>query len=166
MKPSVLFGLLLITLSAALIVTRFLGKPSAFLLLAAVSITCVIALLWKSLSSLGGEGELSLEEALALAAPTPAEEQKRAVLRALKDLEYELKVGKIDRQDYEEASTFYRNEARRFIALSDASLGDRRQLAEARFQERLVKENLVKENLAKNNLAEGQEQPSASEDDA
>ena len=117
------------------------GLASALLLLAAVALSVVIALVWASLTSLSGDAEMSLEEALFLAAPTVEEEQKRAVLRALKDLEYELFVGKISREDYEQLSQKYREDARRLIARADDSLGQRMELAEARLREALEQED-------------------------
>ena len=60
-----------------------------------------------------------------LAAPTAAEEQKRAVLRTLKDLEYELSVGKISKEDFEVTSAHFRAEAKRLIAEADSSLSSR-----------------------------------------
>ncbi len=69
---------------------------------------------------------------MALAAPTVAEEQKRAVLRTLADLEYELSVGKISQADFDAASTHFRAEAKRLITEADSSLGARLERAEAR----------------------------------
>lgn len=116
------------------------GLPALLLVAAGAALTGVIALIWTSLSSLSGTDDLTFEEALSLAAPTAEEEQKRAVLRALKDLEYELRVGKISREDFDEVSARYRAEARRLIALSDATLDDRRKAAELRLQ-RFLDEN-------------------------
>jgi hypothetical protein len=100
-------------------------------------LSAVISLVWASLTRLSGEGEMSFEEALSLAAPTVEEEQKRAVLRALKDLEYERFVGKISGEDYEELSAQYRADARRLIALADDSLGERLELAQERLDRAL-----------------------------
>ena len=62
----------------------------------------MIALLWASVRTLAGDAPITLEEAIALASPSTVEEQKRAVLQALKDLEYERSIGKISEPDYEE----------------------------------------------------------------
>lgn len=124
---------------AAVAAGMFSGLPALLLVAAGAVLTGVIALIWTSLSSLSGTDDLTFEEALSLAAPTVEEEQKRAVLRALKDLEYELRVGKISRADFDEVSARYRAEARRLIALSDATLDERRQAAETRLQRFLEK---------------------------
>jgi hypothetical protein len=76
--------------------------------------------------SLTGESQLSLEEALGFAAPSAEEEQKRSVLRALKDLEFERGVGKISEEDYTELSERYRAEAKRLMrSLDEHSLPER-----------------------------------------
>ncbi|HSC86860.1 MAG TPA: hypothetical protein VLC09_06295 [Polyangiaceae bacterium] len=109
---------------------HYSGLAGAFLIGAALTLALVIALVWASLDQLASGGEMSFHDAYHLAAPTPAEEQKRAVLRALKDLEYEKAVGKISPEDYEQLSRHYRDEAKRFIALADESLAEGRKLAE------------------------------------
>jgi len=111
-------------LAAAVIgaaLTRGLGL--SLLVLAGGMLLYAIGSLWASVQSLGDDAALSLDEALALAAPSAEEEKKRSVLRALKDLEYERNVGKIGEADYLELSTRYREEARRLLReLNDAEL--------------------------------------------
>lgn len=104
---------------------------------AAIALMLVIALMWQSLQHLSGDTELTFEEALSLAAPTAEEEQKRAVLRALKDLEYERSVGKISEADFQELSARYRAEAKRLILAVDETLQERRKEAEALLEKRL-----------------------------
>ncbi len=114
------------------------GLPGAFLVGAALTLSLVIALLWASLSHLGGDSAMTFEDALGLAAPTAAEEQKRAVLRALKDLEYELSVGKISAEDFKSVSEHYRSEAKRLIQMADQSLSLGRERAERLLGEQLA----------------------------
>src|SRR5689334_13722386 len=83
----------------------------AILVLAFGALLAVIAVLWASVRTLSGEAPITVEEAIAIASPTAAEEQKRAVLQALKDLEYERSVGKIGDADYELLLQRYRAEA-------------------------------------------------------
>ena len=97
----------------------FYGLPLAVLGLATAALVLVVALLWASVSSLAGETELSLDEALSYGAPSAEEEQKLAVLRALTDLEFERSVGTISEEDYREFSGRYRAEAKRIIARVD-----------------------------------------------
>ncbi len=115
------------------------GAPIAILALAALALLGGIALMWSSVQSLTGETPLSLEEALTLGAPSAEEEQKRAVLRALKDLEYERSVGKITAEDYQELSARYRAEAIRLMQRLDENLKPARARAEKLLKERLAK---------------------------
>lgn len=131
-------GLVALTLALAVGSAMMFGFPTALLVLAGGALCLVISLAWASLEKLGGSGELSLDEALALAAPTAAEEQKRAVLRTLKDLEYERSVGKITPEDFEATSAHFRAEAKRLIAEADSSLGARLDQAEARIAKYLA----------------------------
>jgi hypothetical protein len=122
---------------ASVAVGALFGLPLGLLVAAASALSLVISLVWQSLSHLSGEAELTLEEAFSLAAPTAEEEQKRAVLRALKDLEYELRVGKISQADYLELSARYRDEAKRLIVAVDERLAEQRAHAERLLDERL-----------------------------
>lgn len=102
-------------------VTRDLfGLPMALLLCAGVLLVAVVVLMWHSLQALAGDDAMSLEEALTLAAPVAEEEQKRAVLRALKDLEFERHVGKVRDEDYAVLAARYRGEARTLLGQLDA----------------------------------------------
>lgn len=105
------------------------GPGAALLVLAAGGLLAVIAAFWKSIRILMGE-ELLPEEALALEGPSAEEEQKRAVLRALKDLEYEYKLGKVSEEDYQMLSARYRAEARKLLRSLDDRLSPARQKAE------------------------------------
>jgi hypothetical protein len=98
-----------------------------------------IWLIWSSLQGLGGDVPLTLEEALSLGAPSAEEEQKRSVLRALKDLEYERTVGKINEEDYAALAQHYRNEAKRLLRAVDKDLGPERERAERILAERLAR---------------------------
>lgn len=106
--------------AVVVIVTGVLvGVEVMLLVLAFFALLGVIALLWASVQSLTGQSPLTLDEALTLAAPSAEEEQKRAVLRALKDIEYELSVGKITPEDHAEFSARYRAEAMRLMQRLD-----------------------------------------------
>lgn len=113
------------------------GVQLAFLALAAGVLALVITLMWFSVQSLTGSSSLGFEEALGMGAPSRVEEEKRAVLRALKDLEYERGVGKISPQDYAELSARYRAEAKRLIQSVDEALGPARDEVEKAIAQRL-----------------------------
>jgi len=136
-------ALALSTFAGAIATGLWLGLEVALLVIAAGALVLVIALLWASVAGLSGDTPLTLDEALGMGAPSTEEEQKRAVLRALKDLDYERSVGKISEQDFREFSERYRAEARRLIAAVDASLGPSHALAEKLAADRLAAEGLA-----------------------
>src|SRR6187402_2471674 len=115
------------------------GVPLTVLVLAAAALLLVIWLLWNSVQALAGETELSFEEAFSLGARSAEEEQKRAVLRALKDLEYERSVGKISEDDFHEYSARYRAEAKRLMQSLDEGLAVQRKQVESEIARRLAK---------------------------
>jgi hypothetical protein len=86
---------------------------------------------------LAGQGDLTLDEAMSLAAPSAEEEQKQAVLRALKDLEFERSVGKITDDDYRELSERYRSEAKALLLMVDRGMAPAMNQAESLLAERL-----------------------------
>jgi hypothetical protein len=105
--------------------------------LAGGALVAVIAVFWASLRLLLGETPLSGADAYALGAPRAEEEQKQAVLRALKDLEFERSVGKISDADYAELVAKYRAEAKRLLRLLDADAQPRREQVAALVAKRL-----------------------------
>lgn len=132
LRPGLLPGVIFL-LMVLVGVAGWLGGPSIVLIfLAAVALCTSIALMWSSLERMGEKASLDFEDALGVAVPSATEEQKLAVLRALKDLEYELTVGKISRQDFDLASSDYRDQARRLIAAQDESMHDQLAKAEER----------------------------------
>jgi hypothetical protein len=112
----------LLTVATAVVVYATIGLSVMLLVLAGGALLLVIGLFWWSLHSLTGSGALTLEEALSMAAPSAEEEQKRAVLRALKDLELEKSLGKISDEDYRSLSASYRQQAKELIRALDANL--------------------------------------------
>lgn len=118
------------------------GIQLAFLVLAGGVLVLVITLLWVSVQSLTGGAALGFEEALGMGAPSKVEEEKRAVLRALKDLEYERGVGKISPEDYAELSAKYRAHAKRLMQTVDDALAPARSEVERVLERRLAREGL------------------------
>ncbi len=164
-------------LAATVIAALFArGLGFALLVIAAGMLLYAIASLWASVQSLSDDAELSLDEALALAAPSAEEEKKRSVLRALKDLEYERSVGKIGEDDYNKLTTRYRDEARRLLRELDEAEMPARARVEQRLAKRLEKEALIAKEVppdddddddnddaqqAADDVQEGEEQPSS-----
>jgi hypothetical protein len=129
----------LATLTVAIVLGTLYGVQLVVLTLAAGVLLLVITLLWNSVQALAGESELSFEEAFSMGARSAEEEQKRAVLRALKDLDYERSVGKISEEDYQEYSARYRAEAKRMIRDLDESLAEARKQVERELERRVAK---------------------------
>jgi hypothetical protein len=129
----------LLTLVTASVLGAVYGVQLVVLTLAAGALLLVISLLWNSVQALAGESELSFEEAFSMGTRSAEEEQKRAVLRALKDLDYERSVGKISEQDFHEFSTRYRAEAKRLIRDLDEDLAEARKQVEHDLERRLRK---------------------------
>ena len=132
-------------LLAAVVVGFVWGVQLVLLVLAAGAITLVIVLMWASVQSLTGGTPLGFEEALGMGAPSKVEEEKRSVLRALKDLEYERGVGKISPEDYAELLAKYRAEAKRLIQSVDDALGPAREEVERALEQRLERAGLAKD---------------------
>lgn len=142
-------------LVAAAVAGAAFGLGTALLVLAFAALFGAILLFWSSLERLTGESPLTLDEAIGLGAPSVEEERKRAIVRALKDLEYERSVGKLSEADYAELSSRYRAEARALLRALDAELSPSRKAAEARLADRLSKAGLP----AMGTLPPGDESP-------
>src|SRR4051812_2170251 len=129
----------LLSLTIAIVLGNLYGVQLVVLTFAASALLLVIWLLWSSVQALAGESELTFEEAFSLGARSAEEEQKRAVLRALKDLEYERSVGKISEDDFHEYSARYRAEAKRLMQTLDENLSEGRKQVERELEQRLAK---------------------------
>jgi ribosomal protein L40E len=125
------------------ILSGFLGPAMVILVLASGALILVITTFWASIRTLFGETPLSGADAYAIGAPRAEEEQKQAVLRALKDLEFERSVGKISEEDYQALVTKYRAEAKRLLRLLDEDAEPRREQVEVLVQKRLQHEGLL-----------------------
>jgi hypothetical protein len=141
----------LTVLLLAAVLGHFFGLGFSLLIVAGGTLGGSIWLIWSSLQGLGGDAPITLEEALSLGAPSAEEEQKRAVLRALKDLEYERAVGKISDEDYASLAEHYRTEAKRLLRAVDRDLSPERERAERILAERLAAANAAGEGNVRRN---------------
>lgn len=137
-------GLPILTVAAALTLGFLTSIGPALLALVTGVLLGAIALLWASLRSLVGDAELdpALDEAAAIARAQRGGlrgERKRIALRALKDLEHEHSIGKIDDDDYERLVTHYRAEAKAAMREIDEEIEPFRAKAEALAREHLEK---------------------------
>lgn len=137
------YGLPAATVAIAIAAGAIQGPAAAVLVLAGGALVAVIAIFWSSVRTLVGEAPLAGADAYALAAPRAEEEQKRAVLRALKDLEFERSVGKISEEDFTALTAKYRAEAKRLLKALDEEAQPRRELVEALIQRRLARAGLA-----------------------
>jgi hypothetical protein len=127
-----------IVLLAATVGGLWHGPAFVVLALAAGALIAAIALLWTSLRAAFGETQLTVEDAFALGAPSAEEEQKRAVLRAIKDLEFERGVGKLADEDYQELMARYRAEAKRLLRNIDEKASPERKRVEGLVADHLL----------------------------
>jgi hypothetical protein len=139
---AVAIGLPLAGLGGALVAGTVASLGSALLVLAAGALLGCIALLWASIRTLSGDAPLAAElEGLSARGGSVDDraEEKRRVLRALKDLEAEHAIGKIDDADYEAVAGRYRADAKRLMREMDEDLAPRRAEAEKLAREYLEK---------------------------
>lgn len=115
---------------AAAIMGAVRGAPGAVLILAGGVLILIIAAFWQSIRVLTGDAPLSLEASLWHGETPGEDEKKQAVLRAIKDLDYERSVGKLSEDDYRELSQRYRAEAKALLRAQDAALAPAREKAE------------------------------------
>jgi hypothetical protein len=130
----------------AVVVGVVASLGSALLVLASGALLGTIALLWASVRTLSGDAPLPVDlEALAARRHTVDDlgEQKTRVLRALKDLETEHALGKIDDADYGSIVARYRDEAKTVMRQMDLEVAPLREEAE-----RLAREYLQKKGAA------------------
>jgi hypothetical protein len=145
---SLALGLPLISVVSAVAVGAMASVGSALLVLAAGTLLGAIAFLWASVRTLSGDAPLPVGfetltsrghgvDALA--------EEKHRLLRALKDLESEHEIGKIDDADYHELSARYREEAKSVIREMDVEVAPFREQAEQLAREYLKKRGMGSE---------------------
>lgn len=143
---AVAIGLPLVTVTAAGIVGVGIGLATSILVLAAGTLLGVIALLWGSLRILSGDAALPPElEALDMAAQgvDALASRKKMLLRALKDLETERALGKLEDEDFEQISATYREELKAVLRRIDETLAPHRAKAEEAARRHLAKVGLV-----------------------
>lgn len=138
-------GLPLACIGTAILVGLVASVGSAVLVLASGALLGAIALLWASVRTLTGDAPLPTDlEALAgqNRGVDALSEHKRRVLLALKDLQSEHALGKIDDADYEEIAARYREQAKAVMREMDLNVAPA--IAEA---EQLAREYLATRGL-------------------
>ena len=143
---SIAIGLPLVTTFAAIVCGSVLGPAMAILVLAAGVMLGVVALLWNSLRVLSGDAGLPPElEAMEAAARgiDALSSRKKMLLRALKDLDNERALGKLDDEDHADIASSYREELKEVLRRIDESLAPHREKAEALARTHLTKSGLA-----------------------
>lgn len=112
--------------------------PAAFMVLAGLALVLAISFTWKTLRVLlGGEVQRDLAQSSATRHRAELLDEKDAVLRSLKDLEFERQVGKISDEDFKRLDTEFRTRAKRILKLLDDDLKEHREKARALVQKEL-----------------------------
>lgn len=139
-------GIPLVAVVLAALVGILMNAATAILVLIGAALLGVIALLWASIRVLSGDAPLPPElEALegatrgvdALAA------RKKMLIRAIKDLENERDLGKLESGDFDQLSETYREELKSVMKRMDESLAPHREKAEQIAREHLQKAGLA-----------------------
>jgi hypothetical protein len=142
----VALSLPILTISGAAIIGAILGPATAILVLTAGLLLGVIAILWGSLRVLSGDSPLSPElEALDMEMQgiDALASRKKMLLRALKDLENERGIGKIEDDDFDQIALTYRTELKALMRRIDESLAPHRTKADEVARAFLVKAGIV-----------------------
>ena len=105
--------------------------PILFIILASLALLAAICFLWASLRALLGEGQRDVTQSAAMTRRADLLDEKDAVLRSLKDLEFERQVGKISDEDFKRVEAEFRARAKRILRDLDSDLKEHRQKAQA-----------------------------------
>jgi hypothetical protein len=142
---NVAWGIPTVTVVASVVMYFVAGPGPMILVLAAGALLGVIALFWASLRTLSGDAPLPEGmEAVAARNATGGtlDDRKRRVLRALKDLELEHSMGKIDDADFNQISARYREQAKALMRDADLAIEPMRAKAEELARQHLAKKGL------------------------
>jgi len=123
----------LATLALAAVLGAIVGPAMAILALAAGLLLGVIALFWASLRVLSGDAPIAPElEALDASAHAvdALAVRKKMLLRAIKDLDVEHQLGKLDDDDRDQLARTYRAELKEVLRRIDETLAPHRDKAE------------------------------------
>lgn len=97
--------------------------PAFFMLLAGAAVLAGLGALWLSLRTAFGGGPASSGDVGAgLPERVALEAEKRTLLRAIKDIQFERELGKLSAEDFERLDKAYRRRAKRVLALLEHDL--------------------------------------------
>jgi len=105
--------------------------PIAFIVLSAGGLLFAISFVWATLRGLlGGAHEAHVSQSSAARSRADLLSEKAAVLRSIKDLEFEREVGKLSDEDFHRLEAEFRQRAKRIIKQLDDELREHREKAE------------------------------------
>jgi hypothetical protein len=114
--------------------------PFLFISLSALALLACISFLWGSLRVLfGGEHDTYIEQSKALRGRMELLDEKDAVLKSLRDLEFEREVGKLSDEDFTRLAGDFRARAKRIMRALDDDLREHREKAEKLVEAELAK---------------------------
>ena len=152
-------GLAALTLVAAVAIGFLAGIGMALLTILTGALLGAILLVWHSLRTLAGDADVDAGLELAVTHTSYAlDDKKRRALRALKDLEQEHALGKIDDVDYAALDADNRAQAKDVIREMDDELAPFREKAEALVREHLEKHPVKKEEPVHEEVEEEEEE--------
>lgn len=112
--------------------------PFLFMSFCAVALLAGISFIWASLRTLlGAEHDLYVEQSTAVRGRMELIDEKDAVLRGLKDLEFERDVGKLSDEDFSRLDAEFRQRAKRIMRSLDDDLREHREKAHKLVQSEL-----------------------------
>jgi hypothetical protein len=113
--------------------------PSAFIVLSAGGLLFAISFVWASLRGLfGGAHETHVIESAAVRHRQELLDEKEAVIRSLKDLEFEREVGKLSDHDFKRLESELRTRAKGILKQLDEDLREHRSKAQAMLESELA----------------------------
>lgn len=105
--------------------------PIAFIVLSAAGLLFAISFVWASLRALlGGAHESHVSQSAAVRSRADLLNEKEAVLKSIKDLEFERDVGKLSDEDFKRLESEFRLRAKRILKQLDDDLREHREKAE------------------------------------
>lgn len=137
-RPYAPWGVALLVPATVLVGSRW-GAGAGVLVAASGALALALGLLYRSVGALlSAAGAGTVEVELEPGETVALEHEKAALLRTLKDLEYERAVGKISEEDFQSAGKQYRARAVEVLAHIDRDLAPWRKKAEQAIAKRLT----------------------------
>ena len=115
--------------------------PTAFIVLSSGALLFAVSFIWGSFRALfGGSHESFVSESSAMRKRHELLDEKDAVLKSIKDLEFERDVGKLSDDDYQRLSTELRLRAKGILRQLDDELRDHKHKAKELLERELAHE--------------------------